>query len=481
VTDDTTRTVQEPRASKERPDARRLGLVVAFCTEPGRTGEVFIVEDDEAILGRGGPRDDDPAVRLLPVRQRPGRNEARPPLESPFLSRVQLKVRRAGNELKLENLGRVALRDEAGRDVKNLALAPGGLAALGDQMVFLCVERPGRLAASTIDERAWPAFGEPDADGIVGESVPAWKLRDAVAFLGGRAAHVLVLGPSGSGKELAAQAIHRASPRRAKRLVARNAATIPATLVEAELFGNAANYPNSGMPERPGLVGEAEGSTLFLDEIGELPEELQTKLLRLLDDAGEYQRLGDARRRNADVRMVGATNRKLDALRHDLAARLKLRLTLPGLDERREDIPLIARHLLRRIASNDPAIGARFFEGWNGKTGEPRMTAALVRTLVRHAYTTHIRELDALLWLSISGSTGDVLDVTPELESEVARPVAPRTAVTEISEADVRAALEKAGGKREQAWRDLGLANRHVLKRLIKKYGIETGGDDDGD
>src|SRR5256885_12859655 len=105
-------------------------------------------------------------------------------------------------------------------------------------------------------------------------------------------------------------------------MVSRNAATFPAGLIDVELFGNVANYPNHGMPERPGVVGEADGSTLFLDEIGELPTELQSHLLRFLDERGEYTRLGDARRRTSDVRVVAATNRALEDLKHDLAARL---------------------------------------------------------------------------------------------------------------------------------------------------------------
>src|SRR5262249_49824490 len=154
-----------------------------------------------------------------------------------------------------------------------------------------------------------------------------------------RAGHVLLVGPSGCGKELAAQAIHARSTRASRKLVSRNAATLPPGLIDAELFGNVANYPNAGMAERPGLIGEADGSTLFLDEIGELPETLQAHLLRVLDEGGEYQRLGDARRRKSDLRLVAATNRSIDELKPDLAARLPLRVALHGLDERPEDIP----------------------------------------------------------------------------------------------------------------------------------------------
>src|SRR5262249_46286359 len=151
-------------------------------------------------------------------------------------------------------------------------------------------------------------FGRADADGFVGESPAAWDLRDRLAFIGPQAGHVLLVGESGVGKELAARALHARSRRSRRPLVSRNAATLPEALIDAELFGHARDYPNAGMPERAGLVGEADGGTLFLDEIGELPEARQAHLLRLLD-GGEYQRLGDPRVRRADVRFIAATNR----------------------------------------------------------------------------------------------------------------------------------------------------------------------------
>jgi two-component system nitrogen regulation response regulator GlnG/two-component system response regulator HydG len=257
-----------------------------------------------------------------------------------------------------------------------------------------------------------------------------WALRDRVAFFAARDVHVLLLGESGTGKELVARAIHALSPRRGRPLVSRNAATLPAGLVDAGLFGNVKNYPQAGMPERPGLIGEAEGGTLFLDEIGELPLELQTHLLRVLDNRGEYQRLGEATRRSTDFRLIAATNRSPDEMRSDLLARMSLRLMLPGLNDRREDIPLLIRHLLRRIALRDGGIRQRFFaqeqlpEG--GTKLEPRVAPSLVRALCAHRYSTNVREIDAILWQSLSSSEGDTLELTSSaqqlLEIEAERP-----------------------------------------------------------
>lgn len=146
----------------------------------------------------------------------------------------------------------------------------------------------------------------------------------------------------------------------------------------------------------------------------------------------------------------------------------------PGLEERREDIPFLARHLLQRAAVEDPAIGERFFANWDGKTGEPRIALDLMRTLVLHAYATHIRELDVLLWAALSESTGDTAELVPEVEAALTggtQSLAARVDVRDLSAEVIRAAIEKAGSQ-EQAWRDLGLANRHVLKRLVKKHGL---------
>ena len=469
VTDTLTK---DDEPSGKRPDDREhLALAIAWARDPTLVGKVIVLASSRRVLvGRGDARGDDPAPRVFPLRQRPGKNEDRGPIESPFLSRVQLALTAADDEIDVEKLGRRDLIDARGHVAARLAVRPGDVFEVDGELVFVCVRRPERMRRPTPEPKLHP-FGNADGLGLVGESPLAWTLREQLAFVAGRSAHVLVLGPSGSGKEVAAQAIHALSSRRGKRLVSRNAATFPTSLIEAELFGNVANYPNQGMPERPGLVGDADGGTLFLDEIGELPE-VQTRLLRLLDAGGEYQRLGDARPRKADLRFIGATNRPIEALRADLGARLKLRLTLPGLNERREDIPLLAQHLLRRIAAGDGAIGQRFFDGWDGRAGTPRLEPDLVRQLVSHDYTTNVRELEGLLWHSLASSPGDTLELTDQLVGHV-RATEPKVEAAEVTKEQVREALARTNGVRERAWRELGLANRYVLKRLIKKYGLE--------
>jgi DNA-binding NtrC family response regulator len=284
------------------------------------------------------------------------------------------------------------------------------------------------------------------------------------------------VGESGTGKELAACAIHGLSPRSSHPIVARNAATLPSGIIDAELFGNVRDYPNAGMRERPGLIGEADGSTLFLDEIGEMPQDLQAHLLRVLDSNGEYQRLGDARTRRARLRLVVATNREPTDLKHDLLARLTLRISVPGLDAHREDIPLLARRLVLNAAREAPNLGDRFVQGWDGRSGEPRLGQKLVTRLLGLAYGHHVRDLDQVLWRAMSTSSGHVIDDTAEVREAFPLPSSPpaEPSRAEPRSEDVQEALEANQGNVTRAARQLGLPNRYALYRLMRKLGIDA-------
>lgn len=432
--------------------------------EPERVGELMFVDRHAAFFGRDSEAAE---PRALLVRQGPAANQKTAPLRNPFLSRRHLKLKWVEDDaVSIECLGKRALLINDKEHTQAL-VRPGELVEVRGLYQFLCVLRPRRLpAAETVHD-----FGLPDADGIVGESLACWTLRRQIAFAAARAAHVLITGPSGTGKELVARGIHRASTRRARELIARSAATLPSGLIDAELFGNIASYPNVGMPERPGLLGKADGSTLFLDEIGELAQELQAHLLRVLD-AGEYQRLGDAKPRVTDVRLVAATNRASSELKLDLAARFPLRIDVPGIGERVEDVPLLARQIVRRIAAEDPALAARFLTTGAGTTGEPRFSGELMRALLRHPYTTHVRELEALLWRSLQTSGADTLELTPALRPELREAAEPRP-LQSITLEEVRASLARHEGVKDKVWRELGLSSRHALHRLLKKWGLE--------
>ncbi len=230
------------------------------------------------------------------------------------------------------------------------------------------------------------------------------------------------------------------------------------------------------MPERAGLIGEANGGTLFLDEIAELAHELQAHLLRVLDARGEYQRLGDPATRRSDFRLIGATNRDESALKHDVLARLTLRARLPTLDQRRDDIPLLAQHLLFLAAKKSPGLVQRFLGDDDGRPFA-RMDPALVDHLLHRSFGANMRELDGILWRAMAGSPGDSVALTDEVAAEVVAPSAPARAPGELTAAEVRACVEQEKGNLERAAKQLGLKNRFALYRLMKKLAIDAGGE----
>ena len=414
-------------------------IVIAWSLdEPGRIGESALVTG-EAVLGRGGPQADDPAPRVVFHRRRPGVATPQAPLASARISRAQLVFKPSPDGLHVRSVGKCTM-SKNGIEEREAQLVHGDVLTLKNGLVLL-------VAAA--------------------DEMPSLRTKLPLDFPFAAAAphHVLVLGESGSGKELAARAIHALSARKGKTLVSRNAATVPSGLVDAELFGTAKNYPNAGSPERVGLLGEADGSTLFLDEIGELPPEVQAHLLRVLDRDGEYQRLGESVMRRSDVRVVAATNRDPSALKHDFLARFAARVATPTLDMRREDVPVLVHHLLGRLVEKMPELGPRFFGA-----GVARIEPGLIEALLRHAYTHHLRELDRLLWVSVSSSPADFIALTPAVEKEIRIPVVERAAEPDRSE--VEAALAAAEGSVTRAAERLGLPNRFALYRLMKKHGI---------
>ena len=440
------------------------GLVILWSrSSPERIGEVFLFPPRRGgwVLGRAHPEDDRAGI-AKPVRQRPGDCQPGPALESRRISRRQLALRPLSTGLHIENVGAAELRVN-GERVDQAEVQVDDLVSLHRELVLLCVSRPAELPAVPAALSGHP-FGAPDAFGIVGESPSCWRLRAQLALVAQTTGHVLLQGPSGAGKELAARAIHRQSGDAG--LVSRNAATFPEGLIDAELFGNASNYPNPGMRARTGAVGEADGGILFLDEIGEISHAVQAHLLRVLD-SGEYQRLGEDRRRRASFRMIGATNRPPEALKHDFLARLSRRVTLPGLNARREDIPLLARHLLRAMAADNPAL---FPSG-----APPRLHPRLVSALARHHYTTHARELNNLLWQAaerwrLDGGTEKYMDFP--LAAPAPPPSRRQVDPDSLTREQIVDAYRECGGVQARVVEHLGLKNRFALGRLEKRLGI---------
>jgi two-component system nitrogen regulation response regulator GlnG/two-component system response regulator HydG len=452
-------------------------LALAWSAEePWRVGEIamFPPAGTSEVLGRGEGEPGQARTRF--ARQRPGTFDPGPPLAGAGLSRRQLVLTSQDHGVAVESVGRCELRVNGVR-CERAILHPGDTLYLRRQLLLVCVRRAALIAKGRyLPSASWGEFGEPDAYGILGESPATWHLRERLAFVAKSATHALLLGATGTGKELAARAIHALSGRGSKPFVARNAATLPAGLMDAELFGSARNYPNAGMPERPGLVGQADGGTLFLDELAELPPEQQAHILRVLDTGGEYQRLGEATTRRSDFRLVGATNRDPSALKEDLRARLASTVELTPLASRREDIPLLARYLLLRAAAQSPDVASRFVGRDAAGRAYGRFAPGLIEYALRHEWTANTRQLDAVLWKAMSESPGDEIGPPSEWATVSVRAGASVASSSrppsEPSADDIRAALDSVGGSVGKAARILGLTSRFALYRLMKKHAV---------
>jgi len=388
-----------------------------------------------------------------------------------------VRANRDGESVTVERLGRCPLfRNDDPRSVEQTQLFPGDTLRIGHQYLFLTVKRPAWMPPldDGLGSGEFP-FGLPDRFGLVGESPAIWALRARICFVARQRDHVLVTGASGTGKEMVARAIHSLTSCRP--IVARNATTFPDTLIDAELFGNARNFPNVGMPERPGLIGEASESSLFLDEFGELPRAMQAHLLRVLD-GGEYQRLGEQRVRHSHFRLIAATNRPLSVLQADVLARLALRIDVKDLNTRREDIPLLAQRLIGDILAHQRPPRPQ-------GAAPLRISMPLMNVFVRHRYTTNMRELRAMLLDALAGAQGAKLPPpsparpprasSPALETPV-RPSAPPAAdLCALDRAQLQDALDRRRGNIELTWRDAGLSSRHALARLVARHGLRAG------
>jgi transcriptional regulator with GAF, ATPase, and Fis domain len=283
-------------------------------------------------------------------------------------------------------------------------------------------------------------------------------------------ATVLVLGETGTGKELIARAIHRISPRRERTFVKLNCASIPSGLLESELFGHEKGAFTGAVSQKLGRLELAHQGTLFLDEVGEIPLELQPKLLRALQEK-EFERLGGTRTIRVDLRLIAATNRDLDQMvkegsfRSDLYYRLKVfPIELPPLRERPEDIPLLVSYFVDKHARH---LGRRI------ETISPETMAALTQW----RWPGNIRELENFLERAVILSQGTVLRAPlSELHTTEDPAPAPETQPTlEAAERDhiIKVLRETGGmvGGPDGAAARLGL-KRTTLNSKLKKLGI---------
>jgi transcriptional regulator with GAF, ATPase, and Fis domain len=309
-----------------------------------------------------------------------------------------------------------------------------------------------------------------DFDEIVGESAALKRALARVAQVAPADSTVLLLGETGTGKELLARAVHDRSPRRGKSIIKVNCAAIPSTLIESELFGHEKGAFTGALATKLGRFELASGGTIFLDEIGDLGLDLQSKLLRVLQE-GEFERVGSSQTRRVDVRVVAATHSDLQTaveegrFRADLYYRLNVfPIRVPPLRERREDIPLLVWWFIHRRQAR---IG-RHIE---------RVPRLAMERLKAYAWPGNVRELENVVERALILSPGSTLSLD---ESFAAAPASRRgpsgtgDTIQAVERAHLAAILERCGGRVEgpgNAAETLGL-NASTLRSRMKKLGI---------
>jgi two-component system response regulator HydG len=314
---------------------------------------------------------------------------------------------------------------------------------------------------------------------IVGES-DALKhaLARAERLLSHRNAGALIVGETGTGKELLARAIHSGGSRRDAPFVAINCSALPEHLIESELFGHERGSFTDAYAAKPGLFEVADGGTLFLDEIGDLPLSLQAKLLRVLEDK-QIRRVGGTKSRTIDVRILAATDEHLServragGFREDLYFRLTtVVLRLPPLRERGDDVAIIAGALLQRLAAeHDLPV--------------PTLTPAMLGELRAHPWPGNVRELknavERALLLSPSGElSADELRPADNSGAEAEGLIPFPAPLHEITTAAARATVKLCGGNRSESARRLAISPRR-LRRLLSGSDLEMDPEDDGE
>jgi DNA-binding NtrC family response regulator len=311
-------------------------------------------------------------------------------------------------------------------------------------------------------------------DGLVGRSAVMRDLFHLLEIVAGTSSTVLITGETGTGKELAAKAIHHNSARRAQRFLAINCSAIPETLLEAELFGHVRGAFTGAIATRQGRFEQAHKGTIFLDEVGTMSPALQAKLLRVLQER-EIERIGDSHPIKIDVRVIAATHSDLvkmvgeGAFREDLYYRLNvIPVKLPPLRDRREDIPLLVQHFLQKLSTDQ------------GR-GPASMSQEALRRMMAYHWPGNVRQLENVVERAIAFSQGrpqvELQDLTPEFQTTPPSSGSPgvwfpddgldfELYISGVELSLIRQSLEKTQGNKRQAAKLLKLKRTTLIEKL---------------
>jgi DNA-binding NtrC family response regulator len=448
--------MQEFRGGPSQPERRRqAGLVLLYADTFRQLPAAFLLTGERHVLGRDAGSVDCP-------------------LQAPAVSRVHAEVVRVGRGYLVRDLASRNGVIVNGRKVQQAELEPLDELRIGDAIFKFVDEDADEYSRYRIDGALPAGHGrraqKPTAlaGGYQIDTIVAEIERVAATPLS-----VIVRGPSGTGKEVIASELHRLSGRRGK-LAAINCTALPQNLIESELFGYKRGAFSGADRDKPGLIRHADGGTLLLDEIGDMPLEAQAKLLRVLQ-AREVLPLGATSPEPVDVRVVAATHRDLERLqregkfREDLFARLnEYAVALPALHERKEDVYLLTRTFLARHGGEQKAPSFAFMTG-----------------LLNYDFPYNVRELEACIKRALALSDGSSLEpeVLPEAVQEAmsdygsaegrrSRPPEEEDAQGAPDEATLRELLTRHQGNIAAVGRELGKA-RMQIHRWMKRYDVD--------
>lgn len=340
-------------------------------------------------------------------------------------------------------------------------------------------------ALQTAESRSLPQTQPSDGRKLLGSSTAVTEIRAKITKLARSQAPIFISGESGTGKELVARLIHAHSARANKPFIAVNCGAIPLELMESEFFGYKKGSFTGATADKEGLFQAAEGGSLFLDEVADLPPLLQVKLLRAIQEK-TIRPLGHAQEQPADVRILSATHKELSALvqqgqfRQDLYYRINvIELNIPPLRDRQEDVPLLIEHILQRLRADHGLVLA------------PRLTKRAMQKLCGYPFPGNVRELENILQRALALSDGVLIDADDLAMTEPPPRTAPTTPhlaatptssaseaatlaeyIDEVERQKITAALEKTRWNRTAAARELGITFR-ALRYRLKKLGLD--------